>query len=258
VTSIDQFSLVTTPIEPLFNDTVLGCATGFVWKVNRRYYLVTNWHVVTGRRFPTGEYLKSHGGRPNLLRTRFNFAAQLFEKQQFDIRIRDSDDCPKWLIHPARKVDVVVVPLNLTAEQLALVNLHPINELTSSDLAVYIGMDVFILGYPFGAEPPAYPIWKRGSIASEPDLVRLTHGYLLVDTASRPGMSGAPVILRSWGLSLGSNNSVDLLGEPISTKFIGVYSGRRFTKDPADAQIGIIWPAEIISEIIAGNTRDTD
>jgi hypothetical protein len=39
----------------------------------------------------------------------------------------------------------------------------------------------------------------RGRVASEPDRVRLTTDYLLVDTASRPGMSESPVILRSWG-----------------------------------------------------------
>ena len=25
-----------------------------------------------------------------------------------------------------------------------------------------------------GSKPPSFPVWKRGSIASEPDLVRLT------------------------------------------------------------------------------------
>jgi hypothetical protein len=79
-----------------------------------------------------------------------------------------------------------------------LLDLYPINLITSKPLRIRVGMEVFILGYPFGASPPAFPVWKRGTIASEPDLARLTQGYYLVDTASRPGMSGAPVILRSW------------------------------------------------------------
>ena len=97
---MDQFSLTTTSIEQFFNNTPLGTATGFVWSSNGKYYLITNWHVVTLRVFPTREYIKTHGGRPNMLRTRFNFAAQLFEKQQFDIRIRDDDDQPVWLRRP--------------------------------------------------------------------------------------------------------------------------------------------------------------
>ena len=80
---------------------------------------------------------------------------------------------PCGFVHPARNVDIAVIPLVLSENQRALVNLYPMNEITVTGLAVYIGMDVFILGYPFGAGPPAYPIWKRGSIASEPDLARL-------------------------------------------------------------------------------------
>jgi hypothetical protein len=58
-------------------------------------------------------------------------------------------------------------------------------------------MEVFILGYPFEIKRPAFPVWKRASVASEPDLVRLVDDYILVDTASRPGMSSAPVIRQS-------------------------------------------------------------
>jgi hypothetical protein len=44
----------------------------------------------------------------------------------------------------------------------------------------------------------------------------------------------------------------------VATKFIEVYSGRLRAKDPFDAQMGVVWPAEFINEIIAGNKRDKD
>ncbi len=116
MTRIDQFSLTTTPIEQFFNGKLLGSATGFVWKIDGRYFLVTNWHVVTCRIFPTRQYIKSHAGRPNTLRVRFNFAAQIFEKQQYDIKIRDDDDRPLWFVHPGRNVDIAVIPLTFTAD----------------------------------------------------------------------------------------------------------------------------------------------
>jgi Trypsin-like peptidase domain len=258
MTRIDQFSLTTTPVEQFFNGTPLGTATGFAWTVDGKYYLITNWHVVTCRVFPTGKNVSEHGGRPNMLRLRFNLASQDFWKQQYDIKIRDDEDRPLWLVHPARKVDIAVVPLLLTEDQLKIVNLYPMNKLTSSDLAVYIGMEVFILGYPFGPAPPAYPIWKRGSIASEPDLAPLTDGFLRVDTASRPGMSGGPVILRSWSNHLLEDGINLPLDGKMRTRFIGVYSGRLQAKDDLDTQIGTVWPPEAINEIIACNTRDTD
>lgn len=118
-------------------------------------------------------------------------------------------------------------------------------------------MDVFILGYPFGAEPPGFPVWKRGSIASEPDLTRMGTGYMLAETASRPGMSGAPVIRRSWGTHLLETDAISQTSWPES-KFIGVYSGRRHTKDSSDAQLGMVWPVDDIREVISGKMLDTD
>jgi hypothetical protein len=117
-----------------------------------------------------------------------------------------------------------------------------------------VGMDVFILGYPFGAQPPAFPIWKRGSIASEPYLVHSTTGYYLVDTASRPGMSGSPVILRSWSNHILESNMWTTTSDKLPIdRIIGVYSGRKI---PTDAQIGIVWHVDYIDEIIDGAKRD--
>lgn len=134
--------------------------------------------------------------------------------------------------------------------------LFPINSLKSDvDLKIAIGMDVFILGYPFGFSLPGFPIWKRGSIASEPDLVHQTDGYLHVDTASRPGMSGAPVIRRSWGTHSIASGGTSSHSVPQS-KFIGVYSGRRHTKDPSDAQIGMVWMKSDVDDLVALEHRD--
>jgi hypothetical protein len=171
--------------------------------------------------------------------------------------VRDENDDPRWLVHPLqnrRPVDVVAIPLN--AEDLkGRVTLLPINDLAPAKLAIMVGMEVFILGYPFGSAPPAFPVWKRGSIASEPDLVKMTTGFYLIDTASRPGMSGSPVILRSWSDHLlESSNWVATTDKPID-RIIGVYSGR---KDDAvvEAQIGMVWHVDYIDEIIDHHIAD--
>ncbi len=70
-------------------------------------------------------------------------------------------------------VDVVAIPIPMTGNE-PVMNMYPINTLLSKPLKIKIGMDVFILGYPFGNTPPAFPVWKRGSIASEADIVRMT------------------------------------------------------------------------------------
>lgn len=86
--------------------------------------------------------------------------------------------------------------------------------------------------------------------------VRLSTGYYLVDTASRPGMSGAPVILRSW-----TNDYIEggmrALSDKAATNLIGVYSGK-LVASSEEAQIGMVWHELYIMDIIAGRTRDED
>src|SRR5262249_58998676 len=135
-----------------------------------------------------------------------------------------------------------------------LIQVHSINQMGSPDLLVQIGMDVFVLGYPFGPGKTGLPVWKRGSIASEPDLVPHVENYLLVDTASRPGMSGSPVILRTYGTHVSPGEVTVAAGA--ANKFIGVYSGRLHTQDPLEAQIGMVWSATFIDEIIDGGLKE--
>jgi hypothetical protein len=221
--TLDQFTLTTVPLEQYFEQTRLGQGTGFMWLLRDQYYLVTNWHVLAMRDFFTGKNLRKDAGRPNILRTLFNIRTGSFEKQRWDIRIRDENDRPLWLIHPGRRVDVAILPIPFRPEELVIA-LYPLNVLANAALRIEIGMEVFILGYPFEIKPPAYPVWKRGSIASEPQLARLTTDYMLVDTASRPGMSGAPVIRRSWTNHMVEPGVVALVDTPLN-KFIGVRAG---------------------------------
>ncbi|MGY4231107.1 hypothetical protein ACVIIW_000054 [Bradyrhizobium sp. USDA 4449] len=255
MTRIDRYSLATVPIQQLFNEKSLGNGTGFIWKRDDRFYLVTNWHVMTCRRFPTGENLHDHGARPNKLRVLFNVGFQQFGKQEHLISIRDDDNRPHWFVHSSRRADVAVLPLPYDGSD-PVFALNPINGTEDPDLFVGVGMDCFILGYPFGIEPPGYPIWKRGSIASEPDLIRMSGDYMLIDTASRPGMSGAPVIVRSWGYHLFDDGRTEV-DEYARSKFVGIYSGR-LAAQSFEAQIGMVWGDYLIDEIIAGRLRDED
>jgi hypothetical protein len=254
--SFDRLSLSTVPITPFFDGLQLPEATGFIWRRHERFYLITNWHVVSALDFFTKEHLLEGGSRPNKLRCHFLRVEQR-ERELIDVPIRDENDRPLWLIHfeqETRAIDVVALPLDDEGLK-TKVTLFPVNELAPGKLAIMIGMDVFILGYPFGSKPPALPIWKRGSIASEPDLVRHSTGYYLVDTASRPGMSGSPVILRSWSNHILESNMWTTSNEQLPIdRIIGVYSGRL---RPTDAQIGIVWHVDYIEQIIDGGKRDT-
>ncbi|GAB2925519.1 hypothetical protein [Streptomyces heilongjiangensis] len=52
-------------------DTLLGPATGFLVGFPGDYWLVTAWHVLSGRRSDNGEAMRDDGLRPDYLRVRF-------------------------------------------------------------------------------------------------------------------------------------------------------------------------------------------
>ncbi len=210
----DRLSLSTLPITPFFNDLQLSEATGFIWKRRERFYLITNWHVVSALDLFTKTHLSKGGSRPNKFRCHVLVRVGEYWHEPIDVPIRDENDQPLWLIHPAqemRAIDIVALPLDYDSLK-TKVTLLPVNELAPGKIAVMIGMDVFILGYPFGSKPPAFPVWKRGSIASEPDLVRVSTGYYLVDTASRPA--------RRSSCAVGQTTSLNPThGRPATTSF---------------------------------------
>lgn len=157
-----------------------------------------------------------------------------------------------WLEHPNRDLDIDIglLPIMMPPETKPV---H-INDLPTTEILPEVSHDVFILGYPF---PPTsihgLPIWKRGSIASEPGG---SSNFFYVDTASRPGMSGAPVLNRYRGFyktdrTSQAMNDSDWFGE--GTDFIGIYSGRIGAEDAL--QLGRVWKKRLIEEIIESFTK---
>ena len=233
---IDAYSRTAIPLEMRFRDTRLALGTGFFWRAQERAFLITNWHNVTGKNPNTGEHLSKHAGEPDRV---------VLQVDQLDLRhgtraevvlpLRSETNEPLWLEHSmARCVDIVALPLPSMPDAA----LSPINEMPSVPGTVSVGDETFILGYPFGIGPSMLPIWKRASIASEPNLPLDGKPCFYVDTASRSGMSGSPVILRRR-FGIGPN-----------TTFVGVYSGRIGAKDELEAQLGIVWRAELVDQIV--------
>jgi hypothetical protein len=119
---------------------------------------------------------------------------------------------------------------------------------------------VYVLGYPYDINGgKELPIWKRGSIATEPSINIDNLPKILIDTATRPGMSGSPVIYRRSGI-IYKDDSMELSKDTIIgtiSGFLGVYSGRINAKDTLEAQLGIVWKEEVIEEILKGEVFGT-
>ncbi|NTF07215.1 trypsin-like peptidase domain-containing protein [Agrobacterium rubi] len=242
---INEFSATSTQIEMYFEETKLSVGTAFFWRRDKNVFLVTNWHNVSGKDNLSKKHLdRINKSEPNKITFRIFDDGDLNKPHQININLYN-DDQPIWLEHPVYQsmVDVVCIGLG------ELQGVFCVNDFTSKDPYVpMVSQDIFILGYPHGVGTLGFPIWKRGSIASEPDIDIDGLPLFYVDSASAKGMSGSPVLVRSSDGKKRSGMSV--LAGPTSTDLLGVYSGRLITKEPLETQIGRVWKSRVIDEIV--------
>jgi len=251
----------------------LASGTGFIYKYDEKLYLITNWHNVTGLNPSTKRPLSSHGGVPNILTLGLLVKnSKPTEWRNFHINLYDSDGKAEWFIHPIHKelVDVIAIEIEFSEDFEGI--FKPINDLVFNEFEIQVADDVFILGYPLSMTGGGlFPIWKKGSIATEPEIDYERLPKFLVDASSKQGMSGSPVIMRKNGVHF--NEISDSIFGTIQN-FIGIYSGRIISsqnkkcncpkcKDgnctvdhyDTDSQLGIVWKKNVIEEIIKGKVK---
>jgi len=258
---IDDLSYTSIPITMYFDETRqnLASGTGVIYERNEKFYLITNWHNVTGLNPITKEHLGNNGGIPDVIVLTLQTQKKPFIKwDNFTFNLYDENKNADWYVHPKHKELVDVVAIELEIDESFKGIFHPINNIKFDDFKLEISDDVFILGFPYKIKGGGqFPIWKKGSIATEPDIDFERLPKMFIDTASRPGMSGSPVIFRRTGIHQFTNEQKKpdfILGR--IQGFVGIYSGRVIGKTELDAQLGIVWKKEVIDEITDGNTKD--
>ncbi|MEI3800383.1 MULTISPECIES: trypsin-like peptidase domain-containing protein [unclassified Chitinophaga] len=261
---VEGYSLAPAKIRMLPPTKDQSCApvgTCFFYNRENITYLITNGHNLTGRNPETKDHLPGFIYQPTWLSVNLSTISSekeggLYKKNYLVPLYKEIDTLnePMWLIHPEKEysIDVVAIPFNVPEG----VKIFAINEFPQSHKAIeQPGDDVFILGYPILLDETLdLPIWKRGSVATEPGQNLGGMPKFLVDTATRPGMSGSPVILHRKTFDIDKETeSITLIQE----KFIGIYSGRIGGNDEFQAQLGIVWKSSVIEEIIDGNYKSS-
>jgi hypothetical protein len=255
----DPISLTTHDLHLCFRptDAVLSSGTGFIYERNGASYLITNWHNVTGRNPLDGTCLSGTLAVPDMVSTLFRTKENAGACLREHLRLYKDEEMqePLWLCHPVhgRVIDVVAIPLPL--EIVDRYQIFPINKIKfDTSFGVEVADDAFVVGYPFSEVTQfQFPIWKRASVASEPDVDLEQLPKLLIDTATRSGLSGSPVVMQRVGIhgaSGGNLTGTEIIGR--IRNFIGVYSGR-IGADESKAQLGVVWKARVIDEIIDAN-----
>jgi len=257
--TIQGMSLVPIFLELLLEDLRLATASAFIHRKNKKTFLVTARHNLTAQHPETGQNLHSSGARPDRLRAWLpkenigEWIDRIWPLKWNEDRL--------WYGHAIKEdlIDVAVLPIEEDSETQIRTAL---SKETAPDLALHVGAEVFVLGYPAGlTASKRFPIWKRGTIASEPELDVDDLPKLLIDTATYSGMSGSAVYAASTGgyVSEKGHRVFTAGAGVLHSRFVGVYSSRLNAKEEASnqqinlaTQIGVVWKRSVIDEIIDG------
>jgi hypothetical protein len=229
--------------------------TAFLVRAGSKYLLVTNWHLLNGKKsWNHDELLHERGALPGEFKVHFRISEggnTVLAPKKIPLY---SEDRPLWIEHDNRrlpeqhrnaKLAIDVGVLDVTEQVPRGVVGEMVWEACSSFYLRPMER-VAIIGYPFGLfGRDVYPIWITGTVAN--DFAGMPEQkYFLVDARTRHGNSGSLVLHRNPGASLNQpGGRLDRFGS--TSHFLGIYSGRVFSED---SDIGIVWHWEVIEELI--------
>ncbi|SDF78081.1 Trypsin-like peptidase domain-containing protein [Celeribacter baekdonensis] len=246
-----------TQLTLLAKEQEIGSGTGFFVKHGTQWFIVSNWHVFSGRNPRTGQPRHSSCAIPDeCIAVKREMRDHRLVVIKHKLKLLDENENPLWLDHPehGQNVDIAALKVNQNtvgiARNILSVDGH------QEDMFVDLGGDLFIPGYPQGySEQGSFPIWKKATLATSPEFDPLPINPLIVDTASREGMSGSPCLAicnDSYYRKVDGGPKMELIHKPICWKLLGVYSGRLTAKDALDTQLGRVWRTALIIDIISG------
>lgn len=266
--AFQPLSFCCTPIEMLSNDgkdSVLFRGTGFFYLHQGRPFLVTNWHIVSGRNVFTRVALNA-GYVPSRVRYHGISVHQtgeqiIFRRTAWTLTIPEFTQ--SLLENPplidGSSVDIWAAPV--PTESVILKNparqgfsqasafSSIVNDHVSTNIACRAGDDCLILGYPLsnyeGLKPP---VWKRASLASEPGIPLDGKPMFLIDGYTTASMSGSPVFRRIT-LGVVQDPRTGMLAEQSMFSFIGVYAGRLQSSESERTGLGYGWYGSLIGKI---------
>src|SRR5258708_173455 len=245
-TKFDQLSLSSCYIDLKGVGEAKRHATGFFWRNGQNIYLVTNWHVMTGKNIFTGKFM-NHGWCADSLVVHFvtdevptlpitptpGIPNKQFSIREIELPLHKDYNTPLWIQHQnifEWNIDIAIVPLAAEALDNGT-KIVCVNDYKFEQLFHFAGSDVLVIGHPLSSDsgnyPLTFPIWKRGSIASEPLVPWNMRPALLVDVRTSEGMSGSPVIRRAYGPTIMADLTI-ADRNVVCSEFMGVYSGRLY------------------------------
>jgi len=226
-------------------ETLLASGTCFFVMSPEGPVLVTNRHNFTGRHNITGKALHRDCGIPNCAVVTLHGPDEV----HYHIDLGDPD-APAWVEHPTLggEADIVALPVKEMKNIIGEANSISMNAISSQgDWHRWdVGSEVQVIGYPYGQIGGPFPIWSKGTMASEPDVDVAALPLFLIDCRTRPGQSGSPVWARFKKWDITTHKGKDYQAKNDMGYFLGVYSGRL----RRDSDLGLVWKRNCLEELV--------
>lgn len=244
--TIDPKSVASHPLIPFAYSQPLGQGTGFIVQVCGIHVLVTNYHVIAGRHPVSNRLLDGLVAQPDRILTPLLRRGAGLVWMPTVQPLYDAAGDPLWTVHATfgSRFDVVAFPISVPPEAM-VVPAYAVDP--GPDISLAPGSEVAIVGFPEGMTASGITaIWKTGSVASEIELPIDGEDYFWIDSNTRRGMSGSPVIARRFGGAMMNDGAFSIGG--LVDRLLGVYSGRAF--DAPDMTLGKVWHWSAVRPII--------
>jgi hypothetical protein len=259
---VNGLSICSVMLEMYFGDQILATGTGWFWRLSDGIALVTAWHNFSGLHHTIRKPISRYGGIPDRVRYRYMARSpQTFQDAEIPLYLDNDRTQPRWFVHPTcgSYLDMAFLGLQLIGGEVACVNDNvPVMQTSGRP-----GYDVFAVGYPQGVRTVGVlPVWKRGTISSDPDIPVEGLPKFYVDMAGRGGLSGAPVYRVQQGMVVNETATGQSAGIGDQVEFLGLYSGRAADQLPPNERsgestdLGFVWHAKYVEEMLAGGVLD--
>jgi len=258
--------MITTPVILLKGNTRVSQGTGFYYGLEDSshgslLFLVTNYHVLTG--YPPEKAKPPKGD--NVVFYLHRDIDNPGDVKQIRFPLFTKNGKPIWLSSKEfPHADVAVIPIVASLCKDAKV-FGISKDWTGGNIKIRPTSTITLIGYPYGYYDKKnwLPVWKTGSIASEPDVDFEEKPMFLVDISAFPGMSGSPAFAIAYG-------AYETIEGPTTVghvqKFLGIYASMQVLEEEkyleeltSESRLGVvfheslelghIWKASLVLDI---------
>jgi hypothetical protein len=231
--SISGVSMACTMVCLLSNDgldNTVSHGSGFFWRHAGNVFLITARHVLSGLSPFDDLPISSSAYFPSKIRIYPMMAVEdgaEWARCWLDVDLNRR----AWLQDPhfeQLRTDIAALQIDFESPS----KVRCLNDVDMGERKLYagVGLECAVVGYPthnFAAT--MMPIWRSGSIASEPLLPIDDKPMFLIDVSTGPGFSGAPVFRKHVGPApeLCPDGSIETKVDSVfRVDLVGVYAGR--------------------------------